>query len=233
MVKSVSISKPIFVINPKNEMYGQDLLDVALVADNAALHYDVQVILTCSPCDVYRVSRVTKNVFVFGQHIDPITSGASTGKILPQALFASGAVGTMINHPENQMIFSDVQKSIIRAHECNLISLTFAQTLEQAVAIAYMGAKMVTVEEPQYIGSHSILDSTYMKKVIQAVHNVNTNTLVLQGAGIKSGKDVSDVIESGVIGTGASSGMFKAKNPKAMVVEMIEGARHGWDRRFI
>ena len=56
MVKTIHDSKPVFVINPKNEMHGDHLLDLALIADNSAAKYEVQVILTCSPCDVYRIS---------------------------------------------------------------------------------------------------------------------------------------------------------------------------------
>ncbi len=55
--------------------------------------------------------------------------------------------------------------------------------------------------------------------------------LVLQGAGIKSGEDVYKVIVGGVQGTGSSSGIFKAEHPETMVVEMIKGARLGWDAR--
>ncbi len=231
MVKRLHNSKPIFVINPKNEMYGDDLFELALIADNASRRYDVQVIITCNPFDVYRISRGVKNLFIFGQHIDPIKSGPTTGKILPEALYASGAVGTMINHPENQILFSDVQQSITRAHESNLISLTFAQTLEQAIAITHMGAKMIVIEKPEFIASNTILDSSYMKKVTVAVHTVRSSILVLQGAGIQSGKDVGDVLEGGVAGTGSSSGIFKAENPQRMVVEMISGARRGWDKK--
>ncbi|HCS35323.1 MAG: triose-phosphate isomerase [Spirochaetae bacterium HGW-Spirochaetae-4] len=231
MGRTMDGSKPIFVINPKNEMYGKHLLDLALVADRSAADYDVQVILTCSPCDLYRISVATDHLFVFGQHIDPIASGPTTGKILPEGLQAAGAVGTMINHPESQLLFSDVQKSIVRAQACDLISLVFAQTLEQAVAVAWMNADMIMVEKPQFIASNTILDSSYLRQVTEAVHMVKNDMLVLQGAGIKSGMDVQQVIASGVQGTGSSSGIFKAENPRQMIIEMIAGARRGWDAR--
>jgi triosephosphate isomerase len=214
-------------------MFGENVLELALVADSCAEKYDVQVILTCSPCDLYRISAATGHLFVFGQHIDPIASGPTTGKILPEALQAAGAVGTMINHPEHQMTFSDVQKSIVRARACDLISLVFAQTLEQAVAVAWMDADIVMVEDPQFIASNTILDSRYIKQVTEEVRKVKSNMLVLQGAGIKSGKDVQKVLENGVQGTGSSSGIFKSEDPRRMIIEMIEGARRGWDARKV
>lgn len=231
MVKKVSGSKPIFVINPKNEMHGADLVELARIADKAAADFDVQVMLTCSPCDVYQVSVATTQLFVFGQHIDPIASGPTTGKILPEALQSAGAVGTMINHPEQQLVFSEVQKAIARARECDLLSLVFAQTMEQAIAVAHMQADMVMVEEPQFIATNIILDGDYMQKVTQTVQHIKRDMLVLQGAGIKSGEDVYKVIVGGVQGTGSSSGIFKAEHPETMVVEMIKGARLGWDAR--
>ena len=233
MTSQLNDAKPIFVMNPKNEMHGNAVLELALIADRAAADFDVQVILTCSPCDLYRVQRATEHLFIFGQHIDPIATGPTTGKILPEALRAAGAVGTMINHPENQMIFSDVQKAIGRAHECDLDTLAFAQTLEQAVSLAWMGTDMVMVEEPQFIASNTILDSSYIKEVTDAAVKVKKDILVLQGAGIKSGMDVQNVISQGVLGTGSSSGIFRSDNPQNMIIEMIEGARLGWDARSV
>lgn len=231
MVRAMDGSKPIFVINPKNETFGEPLLELALIADSCAAQYDVHVIITCSPCDLFRISAATRHLFVFGQHIDPIASGPTTGKILPEALRAAGAVGTMLNHPEHLMLFSDVQKAIVRAHACDLISLVFAQTLEEAVALAWMNADMVMVEKPQFIASNTILDSKYIMQVTEAVRTVKSDMLVLQGAGIKSGQDVHRVLAAGVQGTGSSSGIFKAKDPRSMMREMIEGARRGWDAR--
>jgi len=233
MKRTLDAQKPIFVINPKNEMHGDSLREIALVADQAANDNDVQVILTCSPCDIYQISISVKHLFVFGQHIEPIATGPTTGKILPEALQSAGAVGTMINHPENQMIFGDVQKTIQRAQDCNLLSLVFAQTKEQAIAVAYMGGDMVMVEEPQYIATNTILDSNYIGQVAQAVTRVKPDMLVLQGAGIRSKMDVHRVISQGVQGTGSSSGIFKAQDPKQMTIEMIEGARTGWDARTV
>ncbi len=233
MTSQLNDAKPIFVMNPKNEMHGNTVLELALIADRAAADFDVQVILTCSPCDIYRVQTATEHLFIFGQHIDPIATGPTTGKILPEALRAAGAVGTMINHPENQMIFSDVQKAISRAHECDLDTLVFAQTLEQAVSVVWMGSDMVMVEEPQFIASNTILDSSYIKEVTDAATKVKKDILVLQGAGIKSGMDVQNVISHGILGTGSSSGIFRSEDPQNMIIEMIEGARLGWDARSL
>jgi triosephosphate isomerase len=231
MISQLSDTKPIFVMNPKNEVHGKKVLELALIADRAAADFDVQVIFTSSPCDLYRVREAAEHLFVFGQHIDPIASGPTTGKILPEALRAAGAEGTMLNHPENQMIFTDIQKAIARAHACDLDTLVFAQTLEQAVSLAWMDADIVMVEEPQFIASNTILDSRYIKEVAAAATRVKSDLLVLQGAGIKSGMDVQQVISHGVLGTGSSSGIFKADNPQHMIIEMIEGARLGWDAR--
>jgi triosephosphate isomerase len=231
MTSQLNDAKPVFVMNPKNEVHGNEVLELALIADRAAADFDVQVIFTCSPCDLYRVHEATEHLFVYGQHIDPIASGPTTGKILPEALRAVGAAGTMLNHPENQMIFSDIQKAIVRAHACDLDTLVFAQTLEQAVSLAWMAADMIMVEEPQFIASNTILDSGYIKEVAAAATRVKSDLLVLQGAGIKSGMDVQQVISHGVLGTGSSSGIFKADNPQHMIIEMIEGARLGWDAR--
>ncbi|NLZ53158.1 MAG: hypothetical protein GX892_08430 [Thermoanaerobacteraceae bacterium] len=64
---------------------------------------------------------------------------------------------------------------------------------------------------------------------MKAVHSINPDIYVLQGAGISSGKDVYDVIKNGAVATGSSSGIFKAADPAAMIEEMIHAVRKAWD----
>ena len=53
--------------------------------------------------------------------------------------------------------------------------------------------------------------------------------MVLQGAGISNGQDVYNTIKLGAQATGSTSGIIKAKDPEAMVDEMLSALRRAWD----
>ncbi len=60
---------------------------------------------------------------------------------------------------------------------------------------------------------------------------MNPEIQVLQGAGIKNGQDVYDMIYAGAEATGSSSGVAKAADRAKMVDEMICAARRAYDDR--
>ena len=62
---------------------------------------------------------------------------------------------------------------------------------------------------------------------------VNQDIAVLVGGGIANGEDVYNIIMAGADATGSSSGIAKAKDPGAMVNEMLQAARQAWDDRCL
>lgn len=52
--------------------------------------------------------------------------------------------------------------------------------------------------------------------------SVNSDILMMQGAGIMNENDVYRTIKLGADGTGCTSGIVKAKDPKLMLKLMIE-----------
>ena len=57
---------------------------------------------------------------------------------------------------------------------------------------------------------------------------VNPEIQVLQ-ASISNAQDVYKVIKAGADATGTTSGIMKAENPEAMMIEMIRAVRKAWD----
>ena len=93
MKRNLIISEPFFEIGPKNYLYGNQIIDLAMIADEAAVRYGIQVIFTTPYADIRDVARRTKNLLVFAPHMDAIDVGRGLADVLPESVKAAGAVG--------------------------------------------------------------------------------------------------------------------------------------------
>ncbi|MFO7928355.1 MAG: triose-phosphate isomerase [Candidatus Humimicrobiaceae bacterium] len=229
MYEQFNLKPPFFEIGPKAYMYGKDVLDLAKAAERASKKYNVQIIFDPQYTDIFQITEKTDKLLIFAQHMDSIKKGRGYGSVLPEAVKAAGAVGVILNHSEKRISLAELNKTIKRADEVGLASMVCADTIEEAAAIAHLGPNIIAAEEPELIGTGKKSRSDFVKEAMQIVHSINPGIYVLQGAGISSGKDVYDVIKSGAIATGSSSGICKAENPTLMVEEMIRSLRKAWD----
>lgn len=229
MYKGLTITPPFFEIGPKAYIYGEKLLSLAKAADEAALKYDVRIILTPQPSDIYRLAKETKNLLIFAQHIDPVPVGRGQGAILPEAIKAAGAVGVMLNHAEKPMTLAELYKAIKRADEVGLASIVCADSLKEAEAIACFAPNIIVAEPTELIGTGITSDKEYVIATTSAIKKVNPQIQVLQAAGIKNAKDVYNVISAGADATGTTSGIMNAENPEQMLDEMLCALRTAWD----
>ena len=78
------------------------MLRLAKAADEASVKYDVRIILTLQPSDIYLLAGRRNTLLIFAQHMDPVPDDGET-PILPEALKAAGAVGVILNHAEKPM----------------------------------------------------------------------------------------------------------------------------------
>ena len=224
---------PFFEIGPKSYLYGDDVLELALAAERASEKYDVDIIFTTPYTDIRRVAEATERLFVYAPHMDLLEPGRGLADILPEAVKAAGAVGVMLNHCEKPLALSILEKSIRRAHGIGLAAIVCADTIAEAHAIACLNPNIIVAEPSELIGTGQTKDMEakrsmeakhsmdYVKASIEAVHSINPEILVLQGAGISSGEDVYQLIYHGAQATGASSSIAKAKDKEGIVDEMI------------
>lgn len=231
MYKGITIKPPFFEIGPKGYMYGERMLKLAKAADAASEKYDVRIILTVQPSDIYLLARETKHVLIFAQHMDPVEIGRGNGSILPEALKAAGADGVMLNHAEKPMTMADLYKAIKRADEVGLATIVCADSIREAEAIAHFSPNIIVAEPTELIGTGQTSDEEYVIATTSAIKGVNPEIQVLQAAGIKNGQDVYKTIKAGADATGTTSGIMKADNPEAMLDEMIHAVRKAWDEQ--
>lgn len=231
MYRGLEFKPPFFEIGPKSYLYGKQVLDLARAADIASKKYDVNIIFTTPYPDIRMVAEETENLFVFAPHMDPLPIGRGLADVLPESIKAAGAVGVMLNHCEKPVSLSVLRQTIKRADEIGLLSIVCADSISEAKAIALLEPNIIVAEPTELIGTGKASDLDYVRASIEAVKSVNPQILVLQGAGISSGKDVYNVIYAGAEATGSSSGIIKAPDSAAMVDEMIHAVREAWDAR--
>jgi triosephosphate isomerase len=231
MMKKRSLKAPFFEIGPKSYLYGEDVFSLALAADQAAQKYGIDILFTAPIVDIRRIAEAAKHLLVLAPHMDPLKPGRGLADIVPESLAAAGAAGVMLNHVEKPISLDTLEKTLRRADETGLLTVVCSGTIAQAKAIALLRPDVIVVEPSELIGTGQTSELSFVQASIDAVKSINPGILILQGAGISSGKDVYKVIFAGAEATGSSSGIVKAADRAAMIDEMIRSVRKAWDAR--
>ena len=231
MYLGLEINPPFFEIGPKAYLFGKEVLKLAMHADEMSEKYNIQVIFTPQYVDIPIIASKTKKLLVFSQHMDSIPIGRGVGSVLPESIKSAGAVGVLLNHAEKGLLKSEIVSTIKRADEVGLATLVCADTVEDAAEIAKMQPNIILAESPELIGigHRGDEDMQSIKRINQLVWEINPIIRVLHGAGIKCGQDVYNIIAAGAQATGSTTGIILAKDPLAMVEEMIKCVRKAWD----
>lgn len=230
-MRNVVLKPPFFEIGPKNYLFGDQILDLARIADEAAAKYDVRVIYTTPYADIRRVAENVKNLKVFAPHMDDIPVGRGLACVLGESLKAAGAVGVMLNHAERPLPSSTLVRTLNRARELGLMSIVCADSMDETRAVAQMHPDLMITEPTELIGTGQAADLSYVKTSVDAITAIDPNIGILVGGGISNGNDVYNTIMAGADATGSSSGIVKAADPGAMVHEMLAALRQAWDDR--
>jgi triosephosphate isomerase len=224
-----AIRTPFFEVGVKNYLFGDEVLRLAMAADKAAARYDIDVLFIAPYTEIRRVAENTKRIVVLAPYMDTLRPGRGIADVLPEAIRAAGAKGVVVNHCERPMAVSAIKKTIDRANELELLTFACADTVAEAKAIAQFHPDIINPEPTDLIGTGSASDMGYVKTSIHAIKSVYPDILVEQAAGITSGRQVYDLILNGAEATGASSGICTARDPIAMLEEMVFSVRKAWD----
>lgn len=224
------IRTPYFEIGTKNYIYGDTVLEYAKAADEAAEKYDIDVLFITPAVEIRRVVENTKHLIVLAPYMDTLRPGRGMADILPEALKAAGAKGVVINHCEKPMSLPQMKMTIDRARELDFLVFACADTLEEAKAIAQLHPDIINPEPSQIIGGgNGVSPMDYVKDSIKVIKEIYPDILVEQAAGITNGQQVYDFIMAGSEAAGAASGIMNAKDPIAMIDEMIAATRRAAD----
>jgi len=220
------IRTPLILVNFKTyiEATGKRASELAKIAEKVSKETDVCIAVAPQFTDIPTISREVE-IPVFAQHIDPVTPGSHTGHILAEAVKEAGAIGTLINHSERQLVLSDITTIIKRAKEVGLTTCVCANNPEVSAAVAALNPHMLAIEPPELIGTGIPVSKAKPEVVtgtIKLVRKINPNVIILCGAGITSGEDVAAALKLGTEGVLLASGLVKSKNPYKVLVEMAK-----------
>ena len=225
------IRTPYFEIGTKNYVYGDTLLDYAIAADRAAEKYDVDVLFICPAVEIRRVCENTKHLIVLAPYMETLRPGRGMADVLPEALKAAGAEGVVVNHCEKPMSLPQIKATIDRANELDMLVFACADSVAETKAIAELHPDIINPEPSELIGGSGggVSSMDYVADVIREIRKIDSNILIEQAAGITNGQQVYDFIMAGSEAAGAASGIMTAKDPLAMIDEMIAATRRAAD----
>ena len=223
------IKVPIVIINFKTytEATGKKAVELAKKAEKVSHETGVSFGVAPQVADLASVAKAVE-IPVFAQHIDPIRPGSYTGHILAECIQEAGAKGTLINHSEMQLRLSDISETINITREKGLFSIVCANNPATSRAAAALKPDLIAIEPPELIGTGIAVSKAKPDVVtgtVQLVREINTEVIILCGAGISGGKDVQAALRLGTQGVLVASGIVKAKAPFAVMLEFAEATR--------
>lgn len=217
---------PAVIVNFKAyaEVEGDAALRLARACQDVADRTGVSIAV-CPP--VTALSEIARAVTipVYAQHVDARRPGAATGWLTAPLLKGAGAAGTLINHSEHRLLLADIGAAVSMCRESGLVSVVCTDTPATSAAAASLQPDFVAVEPPELIGGDvSVTDAQpeVVERTVSAVRRVDDRVKVLCGAGVKTGRDVQRAVELGADGVLLASGVVKAKDPSAVLADLVQ-----------
>ncbi len=223
------IAYPFILVNLKTyeESLGPKAVALASIARDVSRETGVCIAVAPQTVDLISVIKVV-DIPVFAQHIDPVEYGRFTGHILPEAIAEAGCVGTLINHSERRLPLETIEVTVKRAKEVSLFQVVCVDSVETGRSVAPFSPDVIAIEPPELIGSGIPVSKARPEVVSRSVEdcrNVNPDVNILCGAGITSGEDVAAALRLGSTGVLVASGVVKAADPRAKLLELAEAMR--------
>ena len=219
------MSSPLILINFKayREGYGQNAHKIAQSAQIVSEESGVPIALAPGYMDIHPISH-HYSLPVYAQHIDGISPGAHTGKILAEAVKAAGATGTLINHSERRLTLAEIDAAVTAAKDAHLICVVCTNNFATSAAAASLSPTYIAIEPPELIGSGvsvSKTDPGIIERTVEAVKAINPDVRVLTGSGISTGECVRIALDLGTEGVLLASGVVKADNPQKVLEDLV------------
>ncbi len=219
------MKKPLIVINFKTyaESTGDKAVRIAQYCEEVSRDHGVSIIAVPQIPDIYRVACSVK-IPVFSQHIDGAGAGSFTGHITAECVRSAGASGTLINHSERPLLLSDIDSAVRAAKKAGLTTIVCTNNVAVTSAAAALSPDFVAIEPPELIGSGipvSKADPEIVRGSVAVVKKIDHEVKILCGAGISRGEDVAAALELGTSGVLLASGVIKAKDPRAALLDLV------------
>lgn len=218
------MTQPLVVVNFKTYATASGEASQALLAAmERHANGPANFVATVSAFDLSACSNDATAVQVWSQHLDPVGLGGHTGWLEPQTAQTRGAQGTIINHAEHKVSLEHVE-TLLKMLPDGFPVCACAADVDEARALAALGPTYIAVEPPELIGgdiSVTTADPAIVTNTVAAVKEVNPAVRVLCGAGVKNGADVATALKLGAEGVLLASGVTKASDVDAVLMDLI------------
>ena len=220
------IKFPLLITNFKTyeSATGIKALELAKLHEVIAKEYGVNFAVCPQVVDIWMIASQVK-LPVLAHHFDAIIHGQFTGHILPEALKAAGADGSLLNHAEKRISFSQIADSLNRAAEVDFFTVVCARDLQEAKNIAALKPDAIAIEPPELIGG-DVSVSTASPNIIQKAVSEIPDIPIIIGAGIKTGADIAIALQFGARGVLVASGVTRALDPKKVLTEFAKALKN-------
>jgi len=204
---------------------GTRALSLIQIIEEVAGLSGIKIIPTVQASDVKEAVAASK-LEIWVQNIDPVTYGAHTGSILPEAVFEDGASGTFLNHSEAKTgDFEKLKTAVLRASEVGLKTLVFASDARELAQVVTLGPTYASYEPPELIGSKEISVAQAHPDIISEAWEIckSAGVPLIVGAGVHSRDDVKKSLELGAVGVALATDVVAAADPRAELMDLVEG----------
>src|SRR3989442_3553407 len=139
----------------------------------AAVEDDTGASIDAAPpmSDLAHIEKLV-HIPVFGQHVDAVEPGPTTGWTPPEALLEAGAGGTLINHSERKVAWEEMAKSIPRCQKIGLEGGACADDLAEAETLAKLAPEYIAIEPPELIGGDVSVTTAKPEVISRAVERI-------------------------------------------------------------
>jgi triosephosphate isomerase (TIM) len=229
-MEGMLVKYPLILVNLKTyrEGMGENAVRLAKIAEQVHVKTGTSIAVATQLVDTKVVIDACETP-VFAQHVDPVGMGQFTGHVLPESVAEAGCVGTLINHSERQLPLEVIKATIKRTREADITSVVCVDTVEKGRQIAAFNPDAIAIEPPELIGSGVSVSKAKPEVIsgaVSAIKHVNTKIKVLCGAGVTNGEDVAIAQKLGAEGILVASGVVKAKDPEAALLDLARNLRH-------
>jgi len=215
--------KPIIIVNLKayDHAIGIGAVTLAKMCSAVAKLKKARIAVAVQPTDVYRVACAVK-IPVYSQHVDAVGKGAHTGWLLCESLKAACGAGSLVNHSEHRLKFSDIKKNVEGLKRLKMTSIVCAKGPAKVKQMTKLRPDFIAYEPPALIGG-KVSVSDAKPSIIKDCVKLSGKTPLLVGAGVHNRHDVAVALELGAKGILVASGIVKNKNPKKALMDLCRG----------
>ncbi len=217
------IRTPLLSVNAKSYLWGEDLLKIAQHCEKRAIENGISISMNLPYVDLYRISQCCPHLILNAQGVDADEPGGKMGAVLPEMLKASGADGVILNHASSPMSLNNIIKTVERCKRLGLFTFICADRLEECRLLAELHPTGMVVEQAALIGTGILADESYIQQTTRLIRSIDSEILIMHGAGIKSGEDIYRNIRNGSETGGGASGIFCSQDPIATIDDYVQG----------